>query len=278
MIGAARVLASLAVGLALAATAVQAAPRVASTHLCADQLLLLLAAPDQIVALSRFARDRNLSYMAADAAAYPTTQGLVEQIAPLRPDIVFVSAYAARPTARLLDRLGVRTVPLALAAGFDDMRANVRLVGREIDAEARAEALLDAFDRDLAAASAPRESSGAPPVAALYWAKGYTPASASLAAAASRRAGFVDLATALGLKGAARVSLEQLLRADPELVVKADRGAAALADLPLRHPALRHAFPSGRAIAVPDRLWICGAPFVADAVRMLDARRERLGE
>ena len=247
--------------------------RIVSTHMCADQLLLLLAERSQLASISYFAANPNLSEMAAAAKGVRLNHGLVEEILPLEPDLVFAGAFAARPTIFLFRRLGVTVVELPLASTFDDISQNIRLVASKISAEKRGETLINAFDAALAEVPQPL---GAPPVAALYWAKGYTPASASLAGHAARRAGFIDLGKALGLAGAARVSLEQLLKADPALLVKTTGGPASLADLPLQHPALRAAFPENRTIAMPDRLWICGAPFVAEAVRRLAFARERL--
>ena len=36
-----------------------------------------------------------------------------------------------------------------------------------------------------------------------------------------------------------------------------------------RHPALRSAFAGKPIVQVPDRFWVCGTPFVAEAVARL---------
>jgi len=266
----------------LTAATVEAAPaptpadkpaRIVSTQLCGDQLLLLLADRDRIAALSYFAADANLSALAELAEGLPRVRGAAETVLPLDPDLTIAGAFTARPTVFLLRRLNRRVLELPVAQTFDDIRANIRLVADAIGETERGERLADAFDADLAALPAPPERADAP-VAALYWSKGYTPASASLAGAAVRRAGFVDLGKALGFAGAARVSLESLILARPELIVQAERGASALADLPVRHPAIAAAFGQERLLPMPDRLWLCGAPFVLDAVRELIDWRE----
>lgn len=258
-----------------AACAAATPARIVSTQLCADQLLLLLADRERIAALSYFAADPNLSAMAAAAEGLPRVNASAEAILPLEPDLVFAGAFTAQPTVFLLRRLGQRVVELPVAGTFDEIRANIRRVAEAIGEPARGDQLIDAFDRDLARLPPPPEFADAP-VAALYWSRGYTPASTSLAAEATRRAGFVDLGRKLGIEGAARVSIERLLLAQPDLIVRAERGAAALADLPVRHPAIRKAFGEDRVIAMPDRLWLCGAPFVAKAVERLLAQRRAL--
>ncbi len=251
-----------------------AAPeRVVSTHLCADVLLLLLADRSQIASLSYFATDGNFTTEADAAQGLPLNHGLAEEILPLAPDLVFAGAFAARPLSFLLRRQNIPVVDLPLADSFEEIRRNIRLVAGLLGTEARGARLIAAFDAALPPAAAPDPT---PPVVALYWSKGYTPASASLAGAAARHVGFVDLGQALGLDGAARVSLETLLLADPALLAKAGRDAAALADLPLAHPALRGAFKGPRTVTIPDKLWVCGAPSVADAAWLMSDARKRL--
>ncbi len=52
--------------------------RVVSFNLCADQLLLALADPGQIVALSRFSRDPGMSAAARKARSFPVASGGIE--------------------------------------------------------------------------------------------------------------------------------------------------------------------------------------------------------
>ncbi|MGB5064252.1 MAG: ABC transporter substrate-binding protein, partial [Candidatus Competibacter sp.] len=72
--------AALALALTLATSAVLAAPpRAASLTLCADQYLLGLAAPEQIIAVSATATDPNQSLFAAEATRYPAHRGSSEE-------------------------------------------------------------------------------------------------------------------------------------------------------------------------------------------------------
>lgn len=254
----------------LSSIAGPAPERIVSTQLCADQLLLLLAEREQLAALSYFAADPHFSQLAERASGLPRTRGVAEEVLPLDPDLVFAGAFSARPTVFLLRRLGRRVVELPVAESFEDIRRNISIVAAAVGAAARGDAMIAAFDAELARLPA---AASAAPVAALYSSKGYMPASGSLAATAAQRAGFVDLATALGFAGATRVSLEMLLKSDPDLVVTADWGAMALADRHLRHPALTQAFGPTRTLAMPHRIWVCGAPFVTEAIERLIAWR-----
>ena len=66
---------ALLVGGPLATHAAPAPRRIVSQNLCADPLLLDLADPGQIAALSPFARDPQLSAVASRAARFPISDG-----------------------------------------------------------------------------------------------------------------------------------------------------------------------------------------------------------
>ena len=66
-----------------------------------------------------------------------------------------------------------------------------------------------------------------------------------------------------------RLPLEQLLLADPDLVVEGDSQYAApsLAKENFVHPAFEAL--SRRTVAIPDKYSICGGPFTLEAARIL---------
>src|SRR5665811_1078029 len=71
-------------------------PRIASMNVCTDQLLIPLADPEQILGLSRFARDAWQSWAADDARRYPTLSGGTEDVLVLAPAIVVAGSLDKR--------------------------------------------------------------------------------------------------------------------------------------------------------------------------------------
>lgn len=92
-------------------------PRVVSINLCADQLVLALADPGQLLAVGRLAADPTLSAMHREAAAVPAIGGSAEEVLRLAPDLVVSGAAQQRKTNALLRRMGFRV--LALGAPDD---------------------------------------------------------------------------------------------------------------------------------------------------------------
>src|SRR5262249_58280753 len=98
--------ACLAALLLLSAGARAAAlPSVASINLCADQLVLTVAAPEQVLTVSWLSADPEESLLATQAAHYPLNYGSAEELLRFHPDVVIAGAYTNAFTRALLERL-----------------------------------------------------------------------------------------------------------------------------------------------------------------------------
>lgn len=260
---------------AFAASAAEPPRRVVSMNLCTDQMALLLAAPGQVVSVSKLARDPAMSNMAEEAAVLPVNWGRAEEILALEPDLVVAGTYTTRATVDLLRRLGFRVETFAPETSFADMRAHVTRMGALLGREARAAEVIAALDADLAAIAAARPAEAERPLAVAYYAGGRTAGTGTLVDEAMRTAGLRNLAVERGIAGSGVLPLETLVAARPDVVIGSipDRRGPALAHQNYRHPALAAATaPAGGMVAIDDRLTICGGPFTLDAVRDLAAR------
>jgi len=246
--------------------------RIVSMNLCSDQLVMLLADRERILSVSYLAADPQSSALAGDVAGITLNHGLAEEVLPMEPDLILAGAFTTRPTVFLLRKLGYAVVELPVAEDLDGVRANIRIVAGAIDEPERGEATIAAFDSKLRRRA---PGSGPRPLAVLYWANGYTSGTATLANAAVEAAGFRTLGRELGLTGTGQLPLETLIAADPDILIMGrKREGAALANETFRHPALRRAFAARSSVKMPDYLWVCGTPFVAEAIMRLSEVRE----
>jgi len=270
-IRAALALASSALLAACADAAAAKPERIVSLNICTDQLLLLLVEPARIASLSFFARDPAYSALAARAEGLRTNQGSIEEILPLAPDLVLAGTFTTRATVFLLRRLGYPVVEVPPETSFTEARANIGQVAGAVGEAARGVALIAELDQGLAEVPAAARR----PLAAFYWANGFTSGRGTLANAVAEHAGLANLAAARGVRGIAQFPLEKLLVAEPDLVILGRRhDGAALANETFRHPALRHFLETRTAASVPDSLWVCGTPLVAEAAARLAAARD----
>ena len=239
----------------LAMVPAQAAERVVSLNLCTDQLLVLLA-PERIVALSALARDPALSFVALEAHRFPQVRASAEAVLALRPDLVLAARFGAQTTVALVERHGVPVSRLDLPADFPGIERLIRDAAAAIGVPERAVPLIATMRARLAAIPSPVGT-----IAAIAWEpRLYTAGPASLMGAAMRAAGLTNAATG------ERMGAEVLLRHPPDVLIVPDTPAfPSLATDMLESSALR-GIPRRR---VPPALTLCAGPFSAEAATLL---------
>ncbi len=260
--------AGVLVCLALAACAACARPlpKVASINLCTDQLLLELAAPQQILTLSWLSADPEESVLAAQAAAYPLNYGTAEELLRYDPDLVLAGTLTSAFTRKLLERLGYNVVAIAPAHSVEDIAANLERVaaaiGRPRRGVAAAAALRARRDALARAGAGPRVG------AVVLRPGGFTVGRDSLTQALMHLAGLDNLAADRGLDRWGSLSVETLLRSRPQLLILTDyrRGEASLANAIFRHPAVERIAARTATLEVPAAKWACGLPQSLDSV------------
>lgn len=254
--------------LAWAGTALAQPKRIVSLNLCADELLVRLADREQIASVTWLARDPRNSTVAAAAAHLPVNHGLAEEVAAARPDLVLAGRHTARTSAALLRRLGMTVVEIDVPRSLDDVRAQIRAVAAAVGHPARGEAMVAALDRDLAAVSV----SASDARALVLRPAGATAGPGSLVDAILERAGLRNVAVELALDDYGQIPLETVVMTGTEvLIVDGEVGSPSLAAEILRHPVIGRLAGRVRLVPVPARLWACGGPQVADAVRVIAA-------
>jgi iron complex transport system substrate-binding protein len=235
---------------------------VVSFNVCADQLVLALADPGQIAALSPNAGDPTISVLAEQARAYPLVGRTAETIAPLKPDLIFVGPWDRPLTQHMLQALGFRIVRVALINDVEGALTQVREVAELLGHPERGAALEAEILAARARLAQARRSLSAS--ALLVSNGGYTVGPASLASALMAEAGLrPPPAAPTGFGG--YVPLERLIELRPDYLVMAT--AIEVPDgqgtLYLTHPALRALYPPGKRIILPARYTLCGGPSLA---------------
>ena len=129
-------------GLLVACASHAATPvRVVSQTVGSDELLLALAEPEQIAALSHLATEAEFSAVAAEAKRYPKlARGDAETILKFKPTLVLSANYSRPELIEQVRRAGVRVISFDHYATLEDAFANLRLLARELGGEAPARA------------------------------------------------------------------------------------------------------------------------------------------
>jgi iron complex transport system substrate-binding protein len=137
-----------------AGTSDAAGVRVVSQTVGSDELLLALAAPEQIAALSHIATESAFSAVADEAKRFPRLQRSDDAEGILRhaPTLVLFADYSRFELVEQIRRAGVAVLVFDRYATLEDAYANLRKLGRAIGPEAlaRAEAIVADCERRVA--------------------------------------------------------------------------------------------------------------------------------
>lgn len=249
--------------------------RIASLNLCTDQLLLMLVPRSRIVSVTDWAVRPDSSYMAAAARGLPLNHGLAETVLPLHPDLILAGEYSDPTMVHLLRRLGYRVEVLRVPHTLAQARDYILHFGALVGEPERAEALADRMDTRLRniAAQLHGERHG---LAAVYAPNGMTAGRGAVLSEIVERAGWRNLGSEMGITGYGGLSLEQLLVAQPQLLVldvTVDSRGGSIASSYLQHPALAALARKAQVVTMPPRLSECVGPMTVDAIELLVAQR-----
>lgn len=257
-----RAFASLSVAsLALLAVApAQAAPqRVASLNLCTDELLLALAAPDQILSVTHLAQDPAETPLWTQARRYARNDGSLLSVAAMRPDLVITMGGGARDRLRIARRLAVPTLDLPFARTLGDVEASIRRVAAALGRPQAGAQLVRRLRALRASAPSARLDT--------IWlgGGGRTVSPQGLEAQWMTLAGLRQRT----MQGD-RVSLETLILQPPRVLLRSDyrAGQYSGAQRWLSHPAARRV-RAERVLATDGRRWTCMGPLMIGEIERL---------
>ena len=258
--------------LAGAASAVGKPQRVMSLNLCTDQIVLQLLPPERIASVTYLARGPDVGFPSIDASRVKVNYGSSEEVLAQRPDLVIAGTTSTFATRALLKRAGIPLLELPGAESFEDIRNITRTIGRALEQQARAEALLQRMDSTLAEL---RETAPGKPIPVVAWdGGGNVPGPGTLFDAILTAAGAENVAARLNQNtfhgNYAGFDLEQLVTLDPQLVVYggSNRRRPDSVHRQVQHRVVQKLF-AGRQIAYNETFFRCGLPQSADAAKQL---------
>jgi iron complex transport system substrate-binding protein len=262
-----RVCASLlAASLLLAAQPAGAAPRrVVSLNLCTDELLLLLAGPEQIASITHLAHQREEASFWRQARRYPTNDGSLLSAVRHRPDLVITMGGGGRDRSRIAARLRVPLLDLPYPQSLGDIEASVRKVASALERPSAGRAVLSRLQ--AVRRSRPRHAVDA------VWlgGGGRTVAAAGLAAEWMRLAGLQQRSIA-----GDRLTFEQLLTRPPQVLLRSNYRQAQYSGEQrwLAHPLARRS-RAARTLVADGRRWTCLGPSLLPEVLRLRRALQR---
>lgn len=238
-------------------------PTFVSLNPCLDAILVEVADPAQILALSHYSRDPASSSVPAKVAArFAITGGTAEEVLALQPDIVLASSFIAPSTRGALEQLGLRVETFGSPASIADSLDQIGRLGELTGDGSKAQDLAQSIERIQGPLDTARE------ISVLLWQPGQiVPGEGTLITELLRKNRFSSHSEALGLAQADYVSLERILADPPEVLLIAGDSAGQ------RHPMLDR-LTDTRVESFDPRLLYCGGPTIIEANARIAAIRE----
>lgn len=245
--------------------------RIVSVNVTSDEILLAVA-PDRLIGLSVVADDPDISNVVREAAMVSRrVSGDLEQIVMLAPDLVVIGAHNA-DVARQAEDLGVRVFRIQGFESIDWIASLVRALGAAADASDRAERIVDEMVNRIEAVRA-RVAGRTRPRVLVYSESGWVGGNRTTLDDVIRMAGGVNVAAELGITGWGKVSPEQIVMADPEVILLRDarRWESGFRQTLLADPAFQSvsALREHRVYSVPGRLLVTSSQYIADTVETI---------
>lgn len=241
--------------------------RLIAMTLASAEMLVDLAPRRRIVGLHKLAGDPAYSNVADKARGVPLLGSEPESVIALRPDMVFAASYAS---ASFLNHLRAAKVPVFQFSAFgsvEDIFANVEKMGQLIGEEAKARSLVRRARERIRAIRSRIPRDAKPPRVLALLRGGWTPGSRTSQDAMIRLAGGENAAAGRGVRGTRRVSAEQVIAWNPDvLVVGADPKSGASLKAMLRASAIYAPLRNRRIIEIPHPRFSSASHYVVRGI------------
>lgn len=249
-----------AASLALSAAPADAAPprRVASLNLCTDELLLLLAGPEQIATVTHLSHKPAETILWRAAKRYPLNDGSLLSVARHRPDLVLTMGGGGGDKIGIARRLGFGVVDLPYPRNLRDIERSISTVAAALRRPQAGSAL-------LARMAALRRTTPVGRIDTVWLGGGGRSVAANgLAAQWMALAGLAQRT----LPGE-RLGLEELLTRPPRLLLRSDyrAGQHSAEQNWLRHRLVQREQP--RTVITDGRRWTCMGPSLIGEIERL---------
>jgi iron complex transport system substrate-binding protein len=192
--------------------------RIVSQTLGSDEILFPMVAPERLVGLSSLSRDPKYSNVVAEATRHPAPSiESPEDMLRLKPDLIIIATYSRAESVQVLESTGA---PVYRLANFDDLEGimtSIRGLGAAVAEEAAAERIVGDMRRRLAAVAARR--AGRPRPRVLSYSGGFIAGRGTTFDDIVRRAGGINEAAVRGVDKFPRLSEEQVLAWNPDVLV-----------------------------------------------------------
>lgn len=243
--------------------------KIVSINPCTDAILIELADPQQIGAISHYSHNPksssvNVKYTKQFAAVGQSA----EEIIALKPSLVLAGAHVSASTLEALRALDIKILQSPVANTVADSHAQISAIANAIGQDERGNALI----RDIDTALLNSAPAGDKVVDAIVWqGGGLVPGKGTLIDELLKGSGFNNVANRYNLSQWDIIGLERLSASPPAIILRGGNGA----DRILQHPIL-DSIDSQVADFPQSMIWCAGPTIAKAAQRLADIREHHI--
>ena len=193
--------------------------RLIAMTLATAEMLLALAPREKIVGLHKLAGDPAYSNVADEARGIPLLGSAPERIISLRPEMLFVASYSSAAFLNHLRAAGAPVSRFSAFSGVEDVFASIEKMGRLIGEEGKAQTLIEDARERIRAIRARIPKNARPPRILTLARGGWVTGGGTSHDALIRLAGGENVAAEAGIQGARRISAEQVIDWNPDVIM-----------------------------------------------------------
>lgn len=229
--------------------------RIVSLELPTDNLVLELASPENILAVSSGTHQEAFSMRAEQAKRHKAIERpAAETLYALQPDLVIFGTWGSRQSYDMLKQLGIRVHRTRYSQSWQDIFENIKELGELLGEPERAQTLIKSMRTRLEELE--QKVSGLPKKRALYCiGKIHTFGKNSVYDDMMRSAGVINIAAQAGLEGLGQLSIEEVVLAQPDILIFSDyhKDSPSLSRELLNHPAFKKLSTRTTILELPAR-------------------------
>lgn len=199
--------------------------RIASTSLGSDEILCALFddEPERIVALTTMAADTGISNC-HDLVPPGTARfaGSLESVIETEPDLVICSPGTRAEIIRIFVSAGIPVVRFGRWSTLEDLKGNIRLIGKAVGRRERAEEIVAWMDRRIRRVE--ERVAGRPRPRVLYWnPNGFTTGGETTMGEMIVRAGGINVAEEAAITRTMQLPTEFAVSLEPDVILISTR-------------------------------------------------------
>lgn len=227
--------------------------RIVSVTITGDVLLQSLVDSSRVLAVSGLADDPGIHEAAGLFPSKPRIGPDLEKIVSLRPDLVLLGSFHDPAFVDGIRKSGLAIEMLQSPNSLVKVRAYLRQVAARLGEPAKGDSLVGWMDSILDTVKA-RVAHCPDRPRVLYWSEGFTAGDSSTIDDLLQVAGVRNLARENGIHGSQNISIEDVLRLDPDWILRSSwEAGGSMKPLPAALGALK-AVQEGRMAVVSGKL------------------------